>query len=111
MGCQVYYHRIGDVLRKDCVISGNIIYTIHTSAPNVNPIKPAQHFRSTMAFARTPQQKHMQPLVALANSAKDASSVRNCGNSLRLDGVPSSQSHECDLAASALACVGGRKRA
>jgi hypothetical protein len=57
MDCRVYYHRIGDVLRKDCVISGNIFHTIPHYPPNVYPIKPAQQFGSIMAFARTPQQK------------------------------------------------------
>ena len=65
------------------MISGNIVYTIHTSAPIVNPIKPAQHFRSIMAFARTSSAKAYAAARALANSAKDALSlslsVRNCG--------------------------------
>jgi hypothetical protein len=60
------------------------------------------------AIRRTPQHKHRQPLVAPPRMRGRA---RTAGNSLRLDGVPPLQSHECDPARHALACVSGPKRA
>jgi hypothetical protein len=53
----VDYHRIDDVLRKACVISGKIICTIHTRTPIVNPIKPAEDFRSIIGVRQNASAK------------------------------------------------------
>jgi hypothetical protein len=78
----VHYHRIGDVLRKACVISGKIICTIHTIAPIVNPIKPAEDSRSVIGVRQNASAKAYTAARGHGELRKDALSGRaTAGNS------------------------------